>query len=81
LLVQQRLDFAGALTRVNIKIQGITKAKGISKWKGTACWTIQDDNGKTHILTIPNMLLVESSLPFCIMGYRDIVRLAVKLNI
>jgi hypothetical protein len=62
-LSDRRSDFEGALTRVNVKIQGITEAKGISKWNGTACWTTQDDNGKTHVFTIPNMLLVESSLP------------------
>jgi hypothetical protein len=59
-LSNKRLDFEGALTRVNVKIQGITESKGISKWKGTARWKIQDDNGKTHDFTIPNTLLVES---------------------
>jgi hypothetical protein len=53
---------------VNVKIQGITESKGISKWKGTVRWTIQDDEGRTHVLIIPNTLLVETSLPFCILS-------------
>jgi hypothetical protein len=35
-LSNKRSDFEGALTRVNVKIQGITESKVISKWKGTA---------------------------------------------
>jgi hypothetical protein len=35
-LSDKRSDFEGALTRVNIEIQGITESKGVSKWKGTA---------------------------------------------
>jgi hypothetical protein len=51
-LSDRRSDFEGALIRVKVKIQGITKAKGIFKQNQ---WTIQDDNGKTHVFTTPNM--------------------------
>ena len=67
-LTDNKGDFEGELTRVNVKIQGITDAKGTSKWKGTVVWNIDDDNGKTHALWTPNTLLIEAKLPFRILS-------------
>jgi hypothetical protein len=48
-LSNKRLDFEGALTRVSLKIQGITESKGMSKWSGTVKWGEQDHNERnTH---------------------------------
>jgi hypothetical protein len=67
-LSDRRSDFEGDLTKVNVKIQGILESKGISKWKGTVRWKVQDDEGKEHVFTILNTLLVETPLPFCILS-------------
>jgi hypothetical protein len=34
-LSDRRSDFEGVLTRVKVKIQGVTDSKGTSKWKDT----------------------------------------------
>lgn len=62
-LTDHRSDFEGPLTQVDIRIQGISDKKGAAKWKGTAVWNIQDDDGRTHKLHIPNTLLVDAKLP------------------
>ena len=67
-LTDRRSDFRGALTKVDVRIQGISDKKRLAKWKGTATWAIQDDDGKSHTLQIPNTLLVEAPLPFRILS-------------
>jgi hypothetical protein len=66
--LNKRSDFEGLLTKVNVHIQGILESKGTSKWKGTVRWRVLDDNRMEHVLKIPNMLLMEESLPFCILS-------------
>jgi hypothetical protein len=51
----------GALTQVNVKIQGVTDSKGRSKWKNTVQWKVQGDHGKRQAFSIPKTLAL---LPF-----------------
>ena len=67
-LSDTRSDFEGALTRVNVSIQGITDKRSVSKWKGTVLWKVLDDQGQQHVFKIPNTLLVETPLPFRILS-------------
>jgi hypothetical protein len=67
-LSNKQLDFEGYLSKVNVQIQGIAESKGTSKWKRTEQQKVLDDDKTEHIFKIPNTLLVEESLLFCILS-------------
>ena len=54
----------GTMRRANTRVEGIGgHQKG--DWTGTAQWTVTDDSGRQHCLSIPNTLLVQQgNLPF-----------------
>jgi hypothetical protein len=55
-LSDRRSDFEGVLTRVNVKVQGVTDSKGASKCKDTVRWKVQGDHGKRQAFNIPKTL-------------------------
>jgi hypothetical protein len=67
-LLSKCADFEGTLTKINVRIQGISETKGSAKWKGTVQWRVLDDDGTEHTFKIPNTLLVEESFLFWILS-------------
>jgi hypothetical protein len=62
------VDFEGVLTKINVRIQGISETKVSVKWKGTVQWRVLDNGRTEHMFKIPNTLLVEESLLFRILS-------------
>ena len=57
-LTTNKDDFIDEPSTVNLRVSGISGNLS-SSLKGTVAWTIEDDDGMAHTLTIPNVYLVE----------------------
>ena len=61
-----RDHFVGPITPLNANLLGINGVSAI-KGRGTICWTIEDDDGVPHTITLHNALYVPSS-PVCLLS-------------
>ena len=65
-IAKSQKHFRGPLVPCNIKIQGLAGTCAV-KWKGTWKFEIEDDNGITRTIKIPNTLYCQEA-PYCLLS-------------
>jgi len=65
-IAKSRKRFTGPLVPCNIKIQGLAQTCNV-KWKGTWKFEIEDDDGITRTIKVPNTLYCKEA-PYCLLS-------------